>query len=104
MSLATVHSRAIRHAKDERRAIRQLGNWPFAPIEEFLSLRAGEPLNDSRLAVELDATSRATVVRWRRMGLTEWQADRLATVMGLHPSVLWPDLYAQAATVLEELG
>lgn len=29
----------------------------------------------------------------KRLGLTEWQADRLAIALGLHPSLVWGDAW-----------
>lgn len=38
--------------------------------------------------------ARETIWRWRQEGITEYEADRIATVcVGLHPSLIWPDWF-----------
>lgn len=41
------------------------------------------------LASAVGVTDR-TLQRWDRDGLDEWQADRAAIAVGLHPALVWP--------------
>lgn len=51
---------------------------------------------DRAIAEELGVTRRH-VIRWKRDGLTIWQADTIATRLGVHPAQLWgPDAWARA--------
>lgn len=34
------------------------------------------------------------LARWRARGLTVWQADRVAVVLGCHPCEMWPSWWA----------
>lgn len=36
---------------------------------------------------------RRSIVRWCREGVPYWSADVLATRLGVHPSMIWPDWY-----------
>jgi lambda repressor-like predicted transcriptional regulator len=45
-----------------------------------LGLRAGAPSVGA---------ARKWVHRWKRRGLDEWEADRVATALGVHPAELW---------------
>ena len=46
--------------------------------------------------------SHQQVLRWERSGLSAWQADAIACLLGLHPVELWPDWYEH--TPWEELA
>lgn len=46
--------------------------------------------SDSSLARRL-GVSRTTLWRWSHRGLTDREADRAASTLGLHPSALWRD-------------
>lgn len=78
------------------------------PLEPLLRLVGGSPGRDAqewkpahhladRLALKyphLNETARRTrVYRWRRNGLTVREADELATLLGQHPSAIWPEWY-----------
>jgi hypothetical protein len=76
---------------------------PFAPIEREVA--AGFRPASSQ---ELDTctagyvarrlhTSREVVYKWRRTGLTVAAADRLACHLNLHPAILWPEEWSEAA-------
>lgn len=61
--------------------------YDFAPLEAFLD---GVP---PRRAFNRD---RSQIARWRTSGITSLVADRLATMIGLHPSVIWPTWFDDA--------
>lgn len=42
------------------------------------------------------------LARWRQQGLTVWQADQVAVVLGCHPCELWPSWWADAREDLPE--
>ena len=46
----------------------------------------------NRRFVPFTQINRRTVHRWRRDGLSERQADRLATSIGYHPAEVWPQI------------
>lgn len=51
---------------------------------------SGMGLRELARAVEVDPTQ---LTRWRKIGLRDDQADRLACLLGLHPSMIWTDWY-----------
>lgn len=93
------------------------GRYDFAAVDAVLDRRL-EPVthptshghhqivdpSDERKA-ELLGVSRQTVRRWRRKGLSEWQADRCAVRLGTHPALIWgQDRWREEGlTVLDDL-
>ena len=74
-----------------------MNRYPFAPVD---ALRG-----DTEISVLADklGVAHGTVQRWRERGLTETNADRIATALGLHPWQLWPEMQAVAtAQVMRE--
>ncbi len=69
-----------------RRSIR----WPFEPLRQA----AGETTLVS-LAEQVGVSPR-TIWRWQKRGLTDFQADRAAVRLGLHPSLLWEGWFEHA--------
>lgn len=42
----------------------------------------------------MTGTSRNTVLRWLKEGVSVWNADRIAIKrLGVHPSAVWPDWF-----------
>lgn len=80
MTVAAADTRAgvCRGAKGERR--------PY-PLEA-LAGRLGAAGGPTALASQLDVSVR-NIYRWRRIGLTEAQADEFAVRCGLHPCEVW---------------
>lgn len=80
---------------------------PVAPLEAWLNARHTSPTRraDSATGGVLAAerigeicgvgttplSGRSIVQRWRTRGLTVWQADRVATHLGVHPCAIWPE-------------
>ena len=66
--------------------------FPFEPIDRLVGTDPdGLPLPTVVVARRLSVDGRQ-VLRWRSYGaLTERQADALATRLGVHPSMVWPD-------------
>lgn len=76
---------------------------PFAPVEQTVaagfrpaSMYEPEECTAGYVARRLH-TSREMVYKWRRTGLTVATADRLALHLALHPAILWPDEWSDAA-------
>lgn len=63
--------------------------YPVADLAAALGLRAEDPRLTSKLALTL-GLNRGWVLRCRRLGLTEQQADEWATRAGIHPGDVWP--------------
>ena len=75
--------------------------YDFAPVDAALERRL-EPVivhggnkswqiveaGDDRKA-DLLGIDKRTLRRWRRDGLDEYQADRVAVALGTHPSLIW---------------
>lgn len=60
---------------------------------------------DTEISVIADriGVSHAAVQTWRKRGMSERNADRCATALGLHPHQLWPEMLAVgAAEVMRE--
>lgn len=66
--------------------------YRFEPIDRLVGVDPdGAPLPAAVVAARLRVHGRQ-VLRWRSYGaLTERQADELATRLGVHPSMVWPD-------------
>lgn len=83
-------------AVDERRRQRLL-RLPFADVERYLRAHVLEhldpehPNNLDALLARRIGCPREYIARWRCHGLTVDQADRIATLLGLHPSFLFLD-------------
>jgi hypothetical protein len=81
--------------------------YPLAPLAKALHIELGETLHGGQqpgdepaglhALAEAVHVSISTAQRFRRFGLTERAADRLATAAGMHPSSLWPSWWADAA-------
>lgn len=68
-----------------------------------------DPVDAHRGDTELSAiaerigVSRETMQTWRKRGMSEANADRCASALGLHPNQLWPEMCAaHAAEVTRE--
>jgi hypothetical protein len=46
---------------------------------------------------------RRRVLRWRASGIPYWDADKVATALGVHPSKLWPDWWTIEPDTVEQL-
>lgn len=57
----------------------------MAPLEAL----AGRPT--AREIADRCGTTRDNVQAWRRRGLSEWAADQVASALGWHPALVWPD-------------
>lgn len=62
-----------------------LERYPLGPLKAFLG-----PLSGRQVAGACGVTPR-TVWRWAHTGLTDRQADRVATRLGQHMDAIWPD-------------
>ena len=56
------------------------------------------PPTTRQMAETLDV-SRRNLIRWKFKGLPEIAADRAAVSLGMHPSELWPEWWANCPTV-----
>lgn len=72
--------------------------WPFAPLE-----RAAGADSISTLAIALHTYGRQ-ISRWRREGLTDREADRLAIFVGSHPALIWPGWHDLGVSGLEDVA
>jgi len=75
-------------------------NYPLDPLIELMTRGQGlteigyaDPV---RLALGINPQSWR---RYRRDGVTFWQADRLACAAGYHPSLVWGPMFWDPATV-----
>ena len=74
------------------------GNMPLAPLWAAVERNWNGPETslhptvfsprDFALTLHVDVRN---VDRWRRNGIPWWTADRLATHLGTHPALIWPD-------------
>lgn len=64
------------------------------PLDRWLADRGLVTIKARARAVAVD---HAQYHRWLRDGVSEPVADRLACTAGIHPALLWPDMYATAA-------
>ena len=71
---------------------------PFEPLERAVVAGHDVPgeCTTGHVARRLH-TSREVVYKWRRRGLTITTADRLAVHLGLHPAIVWPTEWSDAA-------
>ncbi len=61
--------------------------FSFVPVDDLVRAWCGP---DAVIGWRSGAS--ASLVRsWRERGLSPWQADLVATHLGSHPSLLWPD-------------
>lgn len=72
--------------------------YPIAPLEQLL----GDPLaehNDGPVKMVARRLGIGTqrIYRYRRSGMSTELADRLAISAGLHPSLVWPTWFIDAA-------
>jgi hypothetical protein len=56
---------------------------------------------DDELARML-GTNRRFIQRLKHKGLTYWEADALATVLGEHPSGIWPIWHSETQRIIHE--
>lgn len=68
---------------------------PMDPLVERVAWMLGRPVDDisnKEVAAALGVTTR-TVQRWvaRNRQLPAYTSDRLATALGWHPCVIWPE-------------
>jgi hypothetical protein len=76
---------------------------PFEPLENQLRLQwspTGNRSNTEFSVVDIATTlhtDRTNVYRWRKAGLTVATADSLSIRAGMHPALLWPDMFGPAA-------
>lgn len=79
--------------------------YDFAALEDMVLRRVGpqmvrvptnhaglqeKELGRARILAEQFSVTKRTILRWRRFGLSEKQADALAVQEGLHPLSVWP--------------
>jgi uncharacterized protein (DUF2267 family) len=68
--------------------------YPFAPVQRLMDLYG---VSDSELGIWTGAqnlrAARRKVQRWKVAGLTESQADQVATRMHMHPAEIWCDYW-----------
>lgn len=60
---------------------------PLTPLEQLMRPTG---TTDAEVARRLGIDS-TQLRRWRVSGVSDEQADRLATTLGLHPAIVWPD-------------
>lgn len=63
------------------------GEWPTEPLLHVLDIEDADR-SGRRLAARLDVGV-AVARRWMARGLTDLEADRIATRLGRHPSEIW---------------
>jgi len=63
--------------------------FPLAPLER-LARNGDAEMTTITLASAL-GVDRRTIHKWRRTGLSEWQADRAAITLGVHPGTVWAE-------------
>lgn len=76
---------------------------PFEPLENQLRLQwspTGHRSNTEFSVVDIATTlhtDRNNVYRWRKDGLPVATADSLSIRAGMHPALLWPEVFGPAA-------
>lgn len=78
--------------------------WPFEPLEPLIEARyRNHPAAGNNRATTIGIAGRAGHVLdvnasqihlWRRDGLPDQAADRIALRLGYHPAQIWPDWHA----------
>lgn len=81
--------------------------YAWAPVDAFVAMRwpevfehngTGPGTKDEDMAKQrwhdILGLGYDQFYRWRREDLTEQRADRIATELGVHPSMLWGDWFA----------
>lgn len=69
--------------------------YPFAPLAEAMGL------GPNAAGVALGLAGR-TQQQYRRIGMTEKVADRMATRAGFHPFTIWPEMVDRAIASIEQ--
>jgi hypothetical protein len=76
--------------------------YPFAPLEPLIEAK-WRPMKENDVehagitakASRLLETSRGSVIHWRKAGMNEKTADRVACALGYHPGLVWPEWWQQ---------
>lgn len=80
--------------------------FPWQPLERLLVSRLDLPYGQAhgsacgwtdRTLADIIDCHQSQIARWRREGLTERAADRVAVAIGEHPALIWPDWYETSA-------
>lgn len=66
--------------------------FPFEPIQKLFDKHTVD--RDIAYALGIE---RNLVVLARQRGLSEWQADKFACKLGIHPALIWGDLWWDTA-------
>lgn len=61
---------------------------PFEPLARFIGLE-----QSSRSLAKIVDRHDGTVRKWRIHGVPEQDADRIAVLLGVHPSAIWGDAW-----------
>ena len=69
---------------------REPSPWPLAPLAAATST--------PNLAGAI-GVSASTLARYAAEGLTDWQADRAAIALRLHPALVWPGWFSAVEQV-----
>lgn len=72
-------------ARPQRRAPR----LPAQPLFDRIANGQGIPRGGLKLVAKAAGVDPKTVQKWRRQGMTIWQADRIAIRVGLMPHDVW---------------
>lgn len=78
-------------------ARRVLERLPFDPLMQFVNTEdyIGEgtrsTIGPNKILSDRLHVDRQTVYRWRKDGLSIYQADMVAVRLGLHPILIWPE-------------
>lgn len=78
---------------------------PFAPVAGILEARKDKPSAEwvgLALGAPTPMAARRLYYRTVARGLTVWEADRLATRLGLHPSLIWGEAWWTARHEADE--
>lgn len=77
--------------------------FPYEPLRDVARLAI--PLTDTptgehtyegrRSYAKVLGASTRVIQRWQRDGLNTFEADQAATILGQHPSAIWPDWFQQ---------
>lgn len=79
--------------------------YPWGPVDRYVGMRWPEIFDHNATGSSIDDMPKPrlydvlemppdTLYRWRRQDLSEERADRIATALGVHPSMLWSEWWA----------
>lgn len=73
---------------------------PFEPLEQWIAVRYPRDENKytphlvaNEFVGDLVGVDRQTIHNWRQQGIPIYAADRAATRLGTHPTLIWPNWY-----------